>query len=140
MTATAWGSGWSECTDRLLHLWPHRQQDEDLDQLGESVTRIGHLGLTIHEELNQQASTPCFSLQCLSAVRRAQEQVQACCTLRRLCLCGSGVVLSQTSSADRWLCWMARCQGRRYSQQLLTRVYSVTLLTAIVLLPGHDAG
>lgn len=32
-----------------------RQQDDDLDQLGESVQRIGHLGLTIHEELDQQA-------------------------------------------------------------------------------------
>lgn len=38
--------------------WPMcRQQDEDLDQLGESVQRIGHLGLTIHEELQQQVST-----------------------------------------------------------------------------------
>mmetsp|Transcript_6246 Transcript_6246/g.17930 ORF Transcript_6246/g.17930 Transcript_6246/m.17930 type:complete len:229 (-) Transcript_6246:362-1048(-) len=33
-----------------------RQQDEDLDQLGESVSRIGHLGLTIHEELQQQGT------------------------------------------------------------------------------------
>ncbi len=31
-----------------------RQQDEDLDYLGESVTRIGHVGLQIHEELQQQ--------------------------------------------------------------------------------------
>lgn len=33
-----------------------RQQDDDLDQLGESVQRIGHLGLTIHEELEQQGA------------------------------------------------------------------------------------
>jgi hypothetical protein len=46
----------------LQHLpWCHRQQDEDLDQLGESVTRIGHLGLTIHEELNQQVSEHCHA-------------------------------------------------------------------------------
>ncbi len=73
------------CTDSLLRAWPHRQQDEDLDQLGESVTRIGHLGLTIHEELNQQASI-CPVVPCgwrrLSAARHAEEQMQACCTLR----------------------------------------------------------
>lgn len=33
-----------------------RQQDQELDQLGESVTRIGHVGLQIHEELAQQGT------------------------------------------------------------------------------------
>ena len=31
-----------------------RQQDEELDELSESVQRIGGVGLTIHEELSGQ--------------------------------------------------------------------------------------
>lgn len=31
-----------------------RQQDDELDHLGEHVARIGHIGLQIHEELEQQ--------------------------------------------------------------------------------------
>ena len=33
---------------------PRRQQDDDLDQLGEHVTRIGQVGLTIRDELDVQ--------------------------------------------------------------------------------------
>lgn len=32
-----------------------RRQDEDLDALGAHVTRIGQVGLQIHEELDQQS-------------------------------------------------------------------------------------
>ena len=31
-----------------------RQQDQDLDELGDHVQRIGQIGLTIHEELESQ--------------------------------------------------------------------------------------
>lgn len=47
---------------------------------------------------------------------------------------------SQTGSTGRRLCWTARWQGQWYSQRLLTRVCMRPLLTAIFLLPGHDAG
>ncbi|PWZ32527.1 Syntaxin-61 [Zea mays] len=36
----------------------HRQQDEELDELSESVQRIGGVGLTIHEELSGQELLP----------------------------------------------------------------------------------
>jgi syntaxin of plants SYP6 len=32
-----------------------RRQDDELDELGTAVTRIGQVGLQIHEELGQQA-------------------------------------------------------------------------------------
>lgn len=32
-----------------------RRQDEELEELGQAVTRIGQVGLQIHEELGQQA-------------------------------------------------------------------------------------
>lgn len=34
-----------------------RQQDEDLDELGASLVRIGDVGLTIHDELLGQVKT-----------------------------------------------------------------------------------
>ena len=35
-------------------VWSYRRQDEDLDQLGDHVQRIGHMGLQIHDELQGQ--------------------------------------------------------------------------------------
>lgn len=40
--------------------WTRRQQDEHLEDIEAAVSRLGRVGLTIHEELNTQVSTPCY--------------------------------------------------------------------------------
>lgn len=86
--------------------WPRRQQDEDLDQLGESVTRIGHLGLTIHEELQTQAT--CVS-EVTTSIRMAS---RLCACLSGLHVCGGRLSWSTVMSTEncrmmmmRWLIW-----------------------------------
>ena len=37
-----------------MQYWSYRRQDDDLDQLGDHVQRIGHMGLQIHDELQGQ--------------------------------------------------------------------------------------
>lgn len=42
------------CNCKLRRWNCYRRQDEDLDQLGDHVQRIGHMGLQIHDELQGQ--------------------------------------------------------------------------------------